>query len=153
MDSLLTAVNSIHPVDEPPLASGIDCGLLNWFMSLWGYYYWMVFRRLPFGFPPAMYCWPMCMSFGWYSVGLYLVFLPVMDRGAVYLLFGWYSVGCFILFTCLLSFGYGHVDFPTLPVYCISSVSILSYCYPIVCASLPVACEAHPVGIRVWRFR
>ena len=24
MDPLLTAVNSIHPVDEPPLASGID---------------------------------------------------------------------------------------------------------------------------------
>ena len=58
MDSLLTAVNSIHPVDEPPLASCIDCWFLNWFMSLWGKYCWMVFHGLSFGFPLVMYQGP-----------------------------------------------------------------------------------------------
>jgi len=153
VDPLLTAVNSIHPVDEPPLVRGTDCGILNGFMCLWGNYYWMVFRGLSFGFPPVMYQGPQFMSFGRYFVGFYLVFLPVIYHGAVYLLFECYSVGGFILFPCLLSFGYRHVDFLTLPVYRISSVSILSYCYPMVCASQPVACEAHPVEIRVWRSR
>ena len=41
----------------------------------------------------------------------------------------------------------------TLPVYRISFISISSYCYPIVCASLTVACEAHPVEIKVWKSR
>ena len=153
MDPLLTAVNSIHLVDEPPLASDTDCGFSNWFMCLWGYYYLMVFDGLSFGFPPVMYLGPLFMSFGRYFIGFYLVFPPVMYVGAVYLLFGWYYVGCFILFTCLLSFGYRHVDVLTLPVYHISSVSILSDCYPMVCPSLPVACEAHPVEIRVCRSR
>ena len=176
MDPLLTAVNSIHPVDEPPLASGIDwvfelvhvsLGLLLldgiprafvWFSAghvsrATVYVIWKVFRGFCLVFLPVMYQGPLFMSFGRYFVGFCLVFLPVMYLGAVYLLFGWYSVGCFILFTCLLSFGYRHVDFLTLPVYRISSVSILSYCYPMVCASLPVACEAHPVEIRVWRSR
>jgi hypothetical protein len=89
------------------------------------------------------------MSFGMYFVGFCLVFLRFMCLGDVYLLFGWYSVGYFIIFTYLLSFGYHHMDFLTLPVYCISSVSILFYCYPMVCPSLPVACEAHLVEIRV----
>jgi len=122
-------------------------------MCLWGYYYWMVFRRLSFGIPPVMYQGPLCMSFGRNFVGFCLVFLPVMYLGAVYLLFGWYSVGCFVSFTCLLSFGYHHMDFFTLPVYRTSSVSIISYCYPMVRESLPVACEAHLVEIRVWRSR
>jgi hypothetical protein len=130
-------------------------------MCLVGYYYWMVFCGLLFGFPPVMYHGPLFMSFGKDFTGFCLVSLPVMYLGlytcyldanplAVYLLLGWYSVGCFIWFNCLLSFGYHHVDFLTLPVYPISSVSILSYCYRMVCASLPVTCEAHPVEIRVW---
>ena len=45
------------------------------------------------------------------------------------------------------------MDILSLPVYRISSISIISHCYPMVCASLPVACEAHPVEIRVWRSR
>jgi len=86
-------------------------------------------------------------------MGFGLVLLPVMYLGAVYCMLEWYSIGWGIWFICLLSFGYCNMDFLTLPVYRISSISILSYCYPIVCASLPVACEAHPVEIRVWRFR
>jgi len=80
-------------------------------------------------------------------MGFGLVLLPVMYLGAVYWKFEWYSIGWCIWFICLLSFGYCNMDFLTLPVYLISSISILSYCYPIVCASLPVACEAHPVEI------
>jgi len=68
------------------------------------------------------------MSFGKYFVGFCLVFLPGIYLGGVYLLLGWYSVACFILFTCVLSFGYCHVNFLTLPVYRISSKSIFSYC-------------------------
>ena len=84
-------------------------------------------------------------------MGFCLVLLPATNLGAVYLLFEWYSVDSVILFTCLLSFGYRQVDFLTLPVYRISSVSIVSYCFPMVCALLPVACEAHPGEIRVWK--
>jgi len=126
VDPLLTAVNSIHPVDQLPLDSGIDCGFLNLFFCLWGDYYWMVFRGLSFGFPPVMYQGPLFMSFGRYFVGFYLVFLPVRYLGTVYLSFVWNSVGSLILFNCLLSFGYRQVDFLTLPVYRIASVSILS---------------------------
>ena len=73
MDPLLTAVNSIHPVDEPPLASGIDwvfelvhvsLGLLLldgipralvWFSAghvskATVYVIWKVFRGFLFGF-------------------------------------------------------------------------------------------------------
>ena len=57
-----------------------------------------------------------------------------MYLGAVYLIFEWYSTGWFILFACLLLFGYRDMDFLTLPVYCISPISILSYCYPMACA-------------------
>jgi len=49
--------------------------------------------------------------------------------------------------------GYRHVDFRILPVYRISSVSIVSSCYPMVCALLPVTCGAHPVDRGVWRSR
>ena len=122
-------------------------------MCLWGYYYWMVFGGPLFGFPPVMYQEPRLMSFGTNFVGFCLVFLPVMYLGAVYLLLGWYSIGCLILFICLLSFGYRHVDFLTLSVYHISSISILSYCYPMVCVSLPVASDTDLVEIGVWRFR
>jgi len=110
----------------------------------------MVFRGLSFGFPLVMYQGPLFLSFGRYFIGFGLVFLPVMYLGAVHLLFGWYSVHCFILVICLLVFGYRRGYFLTLPVYGISSVSNLSYCYSMVCASLPVACKAHPVEIRVW---
>jgi hypothetical protein len=74
VDPLLTAVNSIHPVDEPPLASGLDwvfelvhvsLGLLLWdgipqafvWFSTGGvsratiYVIWKVFRGCLFGFP------------------------------------------------------------------------------------------------------
>jgi hypothetical protein len=74
VDPLLTAVNSIHPVDEPPLASGIDwvfelvhvsLGLLLldgipralvWFSAghvskATVYVIWKVFRGFLFGFP------------------------------------------------------------------------------------------------------
>ena len=70
-----------------------------------------------------------------------------MYLGALNLLFGWYSVGCIVSCTCLLSFPYCHVDFLTLPVYPTSSMSIFSYCYPMVQALLAVACEDHPVEI------
>jgi hypothetical protein len=76
VDPLLTAVNSIHPVDEPPLASGIDwvfelvhvsLGLLLfdgipqafvWFSAghvsrATVYVIWKVFRRFLFGFPAS----------------------------------------------------------------------------------------------------
>ena len=122
-------------------------------MCLWGNDYGMVFHGISLGVLPVMYQGSLFMSFGRYFVGICLVFLPVMYLGAVYQLFGWYFVGCFVLFTCLLLFVYHQVDFLTLPVYRFSSISILSYCNPIVCALLPVACEAHPVGIRVWRSR
>ena len=90
---------------------------------------WKVFRGFSFAFPAGHVSW------------------------AIYLLFGWYSAGWFVLFTCLVSFGYHHVDFLTVPGYHTSSVSILSYCYSMVHASLPVACEAHLVEMRVWRSR
>jgi len=93
------------------------------------------------------------MTYGRYFVGFRLLFQPVTYLGAIYLLFGWYSAGWFVLFTCLVSFGYHHVDFLTVPGYHTSSVSILSYCYSMVHASLPVACEAHLVEMRVWRSR
>jgi len=47
----------------------------------------------------------------------------------------------------------GPVANTTLPVYCTSSLSILSCSYPMVCASLPVACEAHLGEIRLWKSR
>jgi len=150
---LLTGFNRIHPVDEPPLPGGIDWGFLNWLMYRWDNYHWMVFRGRWFGFPPVTYQGPLVLSFGWYFVGFCLVFLLVTYLGAVYLLFGWYSVGCFVLFTSVLSFGYCHMAFHTLPGYRMSSVSILFYVYPMVCASLPVACAAHPVEMKVWRSR
>jgi len=119
-------------------------------MCGWGDYYEMVFRRLSFGFPQVIHQVPLIMSFGRYFMCLCLIFLPVMYLGALCLIFGWYLVCWFILFTCLLWFRYRQVDFHTLPVYHISSVSILSYCYSTVCASLPVACEVYLVVIRVW---
>jgi len=93
------------------------------------YVIWKVFCGFIFGFPAGHVSWG-CLSVIW------MVLRCLFD-----------------LFTCLLSFGYRHVEFLALPVYHISSVSISSYCYPMVCASLPVACEAHPVEIRVWRSR
>jgi len=132
LGSLLTAVDSIHLVDEPPPASHIDYGFLKWLKCLWGYVYWTVFCRLWFGFAPDMYQGPLFMSDGGYFVCFSFVFLPVMYLGAVYLLFGCYSIDCFVLFTFLLPFGYCQVDFLTLPASSIPSVSILSYCYPIV---------------------
>jgi len=148
---LLSAVNRIHPVDEPPLRTGIACWFLNWFMYLGDYYYWMVFCGCWFGFLPVTYHGQLVLSFGWYFMGFCLVFLLVMYLGDVYLIFGWYSIRCFVSFACLLSLGYCHMAFLTLPGYRMSSVSILSYGYPIVCASLPVACEPHLVQIKVWR--
>jgi len=148
-----TAANSLHPVDEPPLASGIHGGVLNWFMCLLNYYYWIIFHRLWFSFPLVMYQGLLFESFGRYFVVVWLGFLPVMYLGAVYPWFGWYCVFCIVSFTCLLSFVYHHVDFHTLCVYHISSIWILSCCYPTFRVSLPVACEGYPVAIRVWRSR
>jgi len=151
--ALQTAVNSIHLVDEPPMATGIDCGELNLFMCVWGYYYRMVSGGLLFSVPPVKYQGPLCMSFGRYFVGHCLVFLLVMYLGAVYLLFGWYSIGCFDSFTWLLWFGYHDVDCFTLAIYYTWSISIVFYCYPMIHASLPVACEADRLEIRLWRSR
>jgi hypothetical protein len=102
-------------------------------------------------FPLVMYQGPLFMSFGRYFVSFCLVFLPVMYLGDVYLLFGWHSAGYFVSFTCVLLFGCYHMDFLNSPVYYISSVSIGSYCYPIVHRSLPSTCVVHPVDIRVFR--
>jgi len=90
------------------------------------------------------------MSFGWYLVEVCLLFLPVMYLGVIHLLFGWYSIDCIVLFTCLLSVGSRHVDFLTLPGNCISCIYNWSYCYPMVRASIPVACQVHPGDIGVW---
>jgi len=84
---LLTAVNSIHPGDEPPLASGIDCvfelvhvslGLLLldgiprafvWFSAghvsrATVYVIWKVFRVFLFGFPASHVSWG-CLPVIW----------------------------------------------------------------------------------------
>jgi hypothetical protein len=114
-------------------------------MCLWGYCYSIVFRRLSFGFHPIIDKGLLLMSYCCYIAGFCLVFLPFMYVGAVYLSFGWYSIGSFILLTCVLQFGYCQADFITLHVYRISSVPILSYCYPMACVSLPGTCEAHQV--------
>jgi hypothetical protein len=85
--------------------------------------------------------------------GVLFCFPAAHVSGAVYLSFRWYSVRCFILFTCLLFFGYCHVDFLTLHIYCITSDSILSFCDPMACALLLGACENRLVEILVWRSR
>jgi hypothetical protein len=87
VDPLLTAVNSIHPVDEPPLASGIDwvfelvhvsLGLLLldgiprafvWFSAghvsrATIYVIWKVFRGVLFGFPAGHVSWG-CLPVIW----------------------------------------------------------------------------------------
>jgi len=85
-------------------------------MHLWGYVYCMEFCRLSVGVPLVLYQRPLNMSFGRYVEGFCLLFRPGMYVGAVYLVFGWYSIVSFIGFTDLLSFGYRHMDFLTLPV-------------------------------------
>jgi hypothetical protein len=92
VDPVLTAVNSIRPVDEPPLASGIGCvfelvhvplGLLLldgiprafiWFstgqvLRATVYDIWMVFRGFLFRFPAGDVSWcclpVICMVFRW----------------------------------------------------------------------------------------
>jgi len=112
----------------------------------------MAFHRLSFGFPPIIYQQPLFRSFERYFMGFCLVFQPGMYHWTVYLFFGWYLVGWVVCVTTLLMFGYCHMDIHTLPVYCISSVFIISCCYPMVHASIPAACE-DPVDIRVWRSR
>jgi hypothetical protein len=96
VDPLLTAVNSIHPVDEPPLASGIDwvfelvhvslglllldCILLAfvWFSAshlsrATVYLNWKVFRGFLFGFPAGQVSWSclpgIWMVFRWLFTG------------------------------------------------------------------------------------
>ena len=112
MDPLLTAVNSIHPVDEPPLASGIDwvfelvhvsLGLLLldgipralvWFSAghvskATVYVIWKVFRGFLFGFPAGHVSWGclpvIWMVFRWlfYFVYLFIV-VWISSRGFPY---------------------------------------------------------------------
>jgi hypothetical protein len=112
VDPLLTAVNSIHPVDEPPLASGIDwvfelvhvsLGLLLldgipralvWFSAghvskTTVYVIWKVFRGVLFGFPAGHVSWGclpvIWMVFRWlfYFVYLFIV-VWISSRGFPY---------------------------------------------------------------------
>jgi hypothetical protein len=112
VDPLLTAVNSIHPVDEPPLASGIDwvfelvhvsLGLLLldgiprafvWFSAghvsrATIYVIWKVFRGVLFGFPAGHVSWGclpvIWMVFRWlfYFVYLFIV-VWISSRGFPY---------------------------------------------------------------------
>jgi hypothetical protein len=112
VDPLLTAVNSIHPVDEPPLASGIDwvfelvhvsLGLLLldgiprafvWFSAghvsrATVYVIWKVFRGFLFGFPAGHVSWGclpvIWMVFRWlfYFVYLFIV-VWISSRGFPY---------------------------------------------------------------------
>jgi len=112
VDPLLTAVNSIHPVDEPPLASGIDwvfelvhvsLGLLLldgiprafvWFSAghvsrATVYVIWKVFRGFLFGFPAGDVSWGclpvIWMVFRWlfYLVYLFIV-VWISSRGFPY---------------------------------------------------------------------
>ena len=109
---MLTAVNSIHPVDEPPLASGIDwvfelvhvsLGLLLldgipralvWFSAghvskATVYVIWKVFRGFLFGFPAGHVSWGclpvIWMVFRWlfYFVYLFIV-VWISSRGFPY---------------------------------------------------------------------
>jgi len=80
VDPLLTAVNSFHPVDEPPLASGMDWvfelvhvslgillldGIVQAFVRFYAghvsmatvYVIWKVFRGFLFGFPAGHVSW------------------------------------------------------------------------------------------------
>jgi hypothetical protein len=135
------------------MAGGIDCGYPNLFFCLWHVYLWMVLYRLSFGFPLQIYQGWSCLLFGRYSTDCCSVFLSATNFGPVYLLLRWYCVGCYVVFPCVLSLGYCHVTMLTLSVYRISSVSIMSCCYTIVPAPIPVASEAHPGNISLWRFR
>jgi len=93
------------------------------------YVIWKVLRGFLFGVPP-----------GHVSRGCLAV---------LWMVFRW--LFCYVYL--FIVFGYCHVAFLTLPVYRISSVSILSYCYPLPCATLPVACEEYPVEMRLPRSR
>jgi hypothetical protein len=108
VDPLLTAVNSIHPVDEPPLASGIDwvvelvhvsLGLLLldgipralvWFSAghvskATVYVIWKVFRGFLFGFPAGHVSWGclpvIWMVFRWLFYFVYLFIVVWISSG------------------------------------------------------------------------
>jgi len=116
VDPLLTAVNSIHPVDEPPLASGIDwvfelvhlsLGLLLfdgipwafvWFSASYVskatiYVIWKVFCGFLFGFPAGDVSWR-CLPVIW------IVFRWLLDLVHLFIVV-WISSRGFPYPTCI----------------------------------------------------